>query len=384
VWIKDSDVMINRLTVLSIAVVLLMSLSVSAQSSQTFTAGGVTYTVEKLTDANYPVALAYAPDGRLFYTEKISGNVRVISADGVLQAEPVITLAVDSLVERGLLGIAIDPAYDDNGYIWVFRTAPGTPRDYPANQVVRFTEADGVGRDPEILLSVPLVGGTLIHNGGNLHFDRRGRLYVSIGNYETPAFSQDLDVMPGKIHRFDVTEDGLVPAEGNPFEGSSIYAYGLRNPFDFDFMPADDRVLLYASENGDSCDDEINLILPGKNYGAGPNYTCGGTAAGIDMATYQRPLLSFTPTEAPTAVLVYPNPDVAAWFGKLMFCVWNNGNPSLRLVTLNESLTQVEDVEELLLGEADCRIDLAAAPDGTLAFTSVGADGGQIWTLTPR
>lgn len=356
----------------------------TAQQPQTFTAGGVTYTVEKLTDANYPVALAFAPDGRLFYTEKVSGRVRVISADGVLQNEPVITLEVDSLAERGLLGIALDPSYEENGHIWVFRTARGTARDYPANQVVRFTERDGVGSEPEVLLSIPLVGGTLIHNGGNLHFDRRGRLYVSVGNYENPAFSQDLTVIPGKIHRFEVTDDGLIPAAGNPFEGSSIYAYGLRNPFDFDFMPDDDRLLIYASENGDSCDDEINLILPGKNYGAGPDYECGATASGIDMADYQRPLLSFTPTEAPTAVLVYPNPAVEAWYQKLMFCVWNDGYPALRLVTLNEAKTQVEGVDEIPLGEADCRIDLAVDADGRLAFTSVNADGGQIWLLTPR
>lgn len=375
----------NRLSFLTVLVLAVMlCVNATAQSSQTFTAGGVTYSVEKLIDANYPVALAFASDGRLFYTEKITGNVRVISAEGELQAEPVITLEVDSLVERGLLGIAIDPNHAETGHIWVFRTAPGTARDYPSNQVVRFTEQNGVGSDPEIMLDVPLVGGTLIHNGGNLHFDRRGRLYVSLGNYETPAFSQDLEVLPGKIHRFDVTEEGLIPAQGNPFDGSSIYAYGLRNAFDFDFLPDDDRTVIYASENGDSCDDEINLILPGKNYGAGPEYTCGETAAGIDMTNYQRPLLSFTPTEAPTGVLVYPNPEVSDWYGKLMFCVWNDGYPSLRLVTLNETQTQVETVEELPLGEADCRIDLAAAPDGSLVFSAVNADGGQLWKLTPR
>jgi len=372
-----------RIVAVVFALLTLCLSSAVAQSSQTFTAGGATYTVEKLTDADYPVALAFAPDGRLFYTEKISGKVRVVSADGVLQPAPVITFEVDSLVERGLLGIALDPAYTDNGHIWVYRTAPGTTRDYPANQVVRFTESDGVGSDPEIMLSVPLDGGTLIHNGGNLHFDKRGRLYVSIGNYETPAFSQDLTVLPGKIHRFEVTEDGLVPAEGNPFEGSSIYAYGLRNSFDFDFMPDDDRTLIYASENGDSCDDEINLILPGKNYGAGPDYVCGETAAGIDQTHYQRPLLSFTPTQAPTGVLVYPNPDVPSWYGKPMFCVWNSNYPSLRLLTLNDTRTQVESVEELPLGEGRCRIDIAAAPDGSLAFSAVDENGGHIWKLTP-
>ena len=67
-----------------------------------------------------------------------------------------------------------------------------------------------------------------------------------------------------------------------------------------------------------------------------------------------------------------------------MFCVWNDGYPSLRLVTLNETKTQIETVTELPLGDGDCRIDIAAAPDGSLVFSSVNADGGQLWKLTPN
>jgi glucose/arabinose dehydrogenase len=360
------------------------TLSPAAQPAR-LSVGGVAYTVEKLLDADYPVALAFAPDGRLFYTEKVSGNVRVVSPEGVLQAEPVISLPVDSLAERGLLGIAIDPAHAENGHIWVFRTAPGTTRDYPANQVVRFTERDGVGSTPEVIWSVPLTGGTLIHNGGNLHFDARGRLYVSLGNYENPADSQDLTTLPGKLHRFEVTPEGLQPAAGNPFEGSSIYAYGLRNPFDFDFLALEDRTLIYASENGDACDDEINLLLPGFNYGAGPRYTCGGTAEGIDTTFYLPPLLSFTPTEAPTGVLVYTHERVPAWQGSVFFCVWNDGYPSLRRITLDATGTQAEAVEDVPLGdEARCRIDLAQAPDGSLVFSAVDERGGHLWKLTPE
>ncbi|MCU0475729.1 MAG: PQQ-dependent sugar dehydrogenase, partial [Anaerolineae bacterium] len=99
-----------RRVMMFVGLLAVFTLSPAAQPAR-LSVGGVAYTVEKLLDADYPVALAFAPDGRLFYTEKVSGNVRVVSPEGVLQAEPVISLPVDSLAERGLLGIAIDPAH---------------------------------------------------------------------------------------------------------------------------------------------------------------------------------------------------------------------------------------------------------------------------------
>jgi glucose/arabinose dehydrogenase len=355
---------------------------VVAQSAPVLAGGGITYTVERYAVANYPVKLAFAPDGRLFYTEKTTGSVRVIGADGALQTEPVITLPTSALVERGMLGIALDPDYAENGHIWVYHTAEATARDVAANNLVRFRETDGVGSEPEVMLSIPLTDNTLIHNGGNVALDADGLLYVSVGDYENPANSQDLGVPQGKIHRFAVTDDGLAPAPDNPFPDSSIYAYGLRNAFDFDFDHATGYI--YATENGDQCDDEVNLILPGFHYGAGADYTCGGTAAGVDLRNHLKPLLAFTPTQAPTGIIVYNHAAVPEWAGRLFFCVWNDGYPSLRMLTLNDDRNAVEAVESIDLGdEARCRIDLAVGPEGGLYFTSVGPDGGAIYRLLP-
>ncbi|MFN8375937.1 MAG: PQQ-dependent sugar dehydrogenase [Anaerolineae bacterium] len=280
------------------------------------------YTVERYLLANYPVTLAFTPDGRLFYTEKTTGNVRVVSVDGVLQAEPVINLPTTANVERGMIGIAIDPHYSENGYIWVYHTKEGNARDYPANEIVRFHEENGVGSDPQVMLSIPITNGEVEHNGGNLHFDAAGYLYVTVGDYRDPANSQNLETIPGKIHRFAVENDQLVPAPGNPFENSSVYAYGLRNSFDFTFDPISGRI--FATENGQDCDDEINIILPGFNYGAGENYQCIGTTL-LDDPNYMPPLLSFTPTIAPTGIVVYDNAAIPQWQGQVLFCSWNTG-----------------------------------------------------------
>lgn len=344
---------------------------------------GVTYRVERVTVANYPVALAFATDGRLFYTEKNTGSVRLIDAEGVLQREPVITLPTSGLAERGMVGIALDPDYDDNGMIWVYHTAEATARDFPANNLVRFREQDGRGTDPEVMLSIPITQGTLIHNGGGLRFDDEGYLFLSIGDYEDPTHPQNRDTLPGKIHRFVVTEDGLQPAPDNPIPGNSLYAYGLRNAFRFDFDIIAGRIL--ATENGTHCDDEINLILPGFNYGAGEGYVCGGTARGVDPSNYLQALLSFTPTQSPTGIVVYRHPAVPQWEGRVFFCVWNDGYPSLRKLTLDaERRTRVEQIEVMALGDARCRIDIAVNPvNGALYFTTVGADGGAIYRLVP-
>lgn len=361
---------------------LLLSVMV-AQAQQTFTDDDdVTYTVEQVMPANYPVAMAFTEDGRLFYTEKNTGNVRVIGADGVRQVEPVFNATVSVIAERGMLGIALDPNYAENGYIWVMYTAEATATDYPANKVVRFAEVDGVGSDPVEMLSVPLTDGSLIHNGGNLRFDDEGYLYVTLGDHENPANSQDLTTLKGAIHRFAVEDDALVPAPDNPFEDNSIYVYGVRNSFDFDFD--DERNVIYATENGDQCDDEINLIIAGFQYGAGENYECGRYAEGIELSRYLPPLLSFTPTQAPTGIVVYDHEAVPEWQGKLFFCIWNDGYPSLRKITLDDGGGKVEIVEEMELGEGRCRIDIEIAPDGALYMTTVGADGGAIWRLIPQ
>lgn len=362
---------------LTFSITLLLALFSAAAQTDVFTDRGVTYTVERYVTANYPVALAFAPDGRLFYTEKITGNVRVVSADGELQREPVITLPVDALMERGMLGIALDPDYAENGHIWVVHTHPATARDWPANNLVRFREQNGRGADPEVMLSLPIENGNLLHNGGNVHFDSEGYLYLSVGDYGDAASAQNLDTAQGKIHRFVVTNDGLRPAPGNPFENNSIYAYGLRNPWDFAFDPETGR--LFATENGEQCDDEINLILPGFHYGWGENYTCGGTAQGVNLARYLPPLISYTPPEAPTGITFYDHEAAPEWRGHLFFCTWNSG----RIVhaVLDERRTAVEEFHEMDTGEATCRIDIVVGPDGAFYFSTVSENSGAIYRL---
>ncbi len=354
---------------------------VTAQTTLLDAPSDTRYQLERVTSANFPVGMVIAPDGRLFYNEKISGNVRVILPDGTLQPEPVITLETDALQERGMLGIALDPDFAENRRMYVVHTAIATARDFPANRLVRFVvDADNRAQAVEELWRLPIETGALLHNGGNVHFDDEGYLFLSVGDYGNPAYGQDRDAPQGAIHRFQVTDAGLVPAEGNPFgDDNSLYAYGLRNPFDFTFDPYGNH--LFTTESGPACDDEINMIVAGFNYGWGSGYDCVGEGVITGLSgIYAPPLLSYTPTIAPTGIVVYDGALFPQWQGDLFFCDWNTG--VLRRVVLSDDRTRAEAVHEIDLGDVQCRVDLAIGNDGSLYFGTVSQGDGAIWRIT--
>ena len=340
---------------------------------------GVRYRVEHFLAADFPVGLAFTPDGELLYNEKATGAVRYVRADGSRQRKPVIRLAVDALQERGMQNITLDPDYASNRQVWLFYTEQGTARDFPANKVLRFRFQDGSAHDPVEMLSVPIDSGFLVHNGGGLQFDDEGYLYVGVGDYGDALRPQNLKIPHGKIHRFQIQDEKLFVPEDNPFAGSSIYAYGLRNPFDFAFDPVSGR--LFATENGDNCDDEINLILPGFNYGYRANYECVGRKHVSGMVPYLPPLLSYTPTIAPVGITFYDHPALPEWRNDLFFCAWNSG--VLHHLRLNKGRNQVVFDRPVDLGDVLCRIDVAVSPDGAIYFGTVGDEGGAIYRLVP-
>ncbi len=381
-WMTEGIDVMYRLFPTIVLLIFVIGLTLSAQDDSPIirTQGDVAYTVQRVSNANYPVALAFAPDGRLFYTEKNTGNVRVITVDGERLPDPVITLDTSGVAERGMFGIAFDPDYAENGHIWVAHISAPTARDLPENRIIRFTETDNVGTDAEVMFATPLTNNALIHHGGNLHFDEDGYLYYSIGDNEIAAHSQDLTTPQGAIHRFEVTDGGLTTPADNPITDSTIYAYGLRNSFDFAFDPGSRRI--YATENGQHCDDEINLILPGFQYGAGANYECGATSPDSDPMTYLPPLLTWEPTIAPTGILVYDHEAIPDWQGDIFFCTWNEAQ--IVRAILDESRTQIIETQALDIGDATCRIDIALGPEGGLYFTTVGGDEGVIYRLLPE
>ena len=210
-----------------------------------------------------PTAMALAPDGRVFVTQQ-GGAVRVVK-DGALLAAPFLTLTVNAAGERGLLGIALDPQFVVNGFVYVYYTATA-PTIH--NRVSRFT-ANGdtaVPGSETVLLDLPTLGATN-HNGGAIHFGPDGLLYIAVGENAVGANAQSLSSPLGKMLR--INRDGTIPG-GNPFAGQAgahqaIWALGLRNPFTLAFEAGTGRMLI--NDVGQDAWEEINEGIAGANYG---------------------------------------------------------------------------------------------------------------------
>ena len=308
-----------------------------------------------------PWALDFAPDGRIFITEK-EGNIRVI-VDGELQDAPYLVIEeVTPEGEGGLLGLAVDPNFAANGYIYVYHTYKQASVAL-ANRVVRWQDDGSTATNPAIILdNIP---GNRIHNGGRLKFGPDGKLYVTIGDAASRILAQDLSSLAGKILRLNT--DGSVPSD-NPFADSPVYSYGHRNPQGLAWHPETGD--LFATEHGPVGHDEVNLIIPGGNYGW-PEV--GGDEVGEGFIP---PVLhSGIETWAPSGAAFYDG-DVmpASWKGRLLFAALRGQ----RIVWVNFRDPEFQHVQQqdYLFVRRHGRIrDVVLGPDQHLYFLTNNLDG---------
>ena len=218
--------------------------------------------VELPTDAT---AMQFAPDGRLFVCQQ-SGKLRVVQ-DGRLLETPFLTVTVDAAGERGLLGVAFDPAFAQNNFVYVYYTAK-SPTIH--NRISRFTANGNVAvpGSEVVLFELEPLSTALNHNGGAIHFGNDGKLYVAVGDNAGANQAQSLGTLFGKMLR--INRDGSIPP-GNPFydrtsgRNRAIWALGLRNPFTTAFQRSTGRLLI--NDVGLKAYEEINPGRAGANYG---------------------------------------------------------------------------------------------------------------------
>ena len=214
-----------------------------------------------------PTVMAFAPDGRIFVGQQ-GGNLRVIKNNQLLTT-PFVTLSVNASGERGLIGVALDPDFASNQFIYVYYTLNTSPA---RNRISRFTANGDVALagSEVIILELDALSGATNHNGGALAFGTDGRLYVAVGDNANTTTPQNLDTYHGKMLR--INKDGSAPAD-NPFNTGSpsaqrqrVWSYGLRNPYTFAVQPVTGRI--FVNEVGQNAWEEINdASAGGRNFG---------------------------------------------------------------------------------------------------------------------
>ncbi len=359
-----------------------------------------------------PYSIAPLPDGRILLTEKMRG-LTVISAEGE-QSElvPGAPEGYDDAPEGGvlrfgngwILDVAPHPDFEENGWIYlsygdrcsdcneISRQGPKPP--VSALKLIRGRIKDGKWVDEETLWETGhehYAPGTDMAAGGRIAFDGKGYLFLSFGMMPGLGYGgiQDLDRPFGKIHRMH--DDGRIP-EDNPFvntEGAigTIWTYGHRSPHGLEFDPETGQ--LWETEMGPRGGDEVNLLMPGRNYGwpiasKGVHYNgkpVSGEELGIevDLDKIEQPVVDLTPGVAVSSFVVYDGDAFPEWRGQLLVGSLKGRNLyrfEMEDGILKNRETVIEDLARIR--------DVEVGPDGDLLLLLEHAAGAKIVRVTPK
>ncbi len=350
-----------------------------------------------------PVAMSFAHDGRIFVAEK-SGTVRVVQ-NGQLAPEPVITLTdVNTFGDRGLLGIAVDPNFESNGFLYLSYTYENTPGSNFAGpktgRIVRVTVVGNTALESSKFVLVGSIGGGIdapscenfpvtadcipsdsgSHSVGGLRFGPDGKLYATLGDganfdYADPLSlrAQNIDSLAGKVLR--INTDGSAPADNPHFNGnvmanrSKVYASGVRNAFRFNFSP--NSGALYVGDVGWSSREEVNKIISGANYGwpcwEGTVLTIHNCSASTTNPIYEYPHNEFGAGSITVGDFAHSNAYPAAYDTTLF--VGDYAQNWIKRLVLNENdeFVSIHD----FMDDPDGPVDISAGPDGSIYYLSI-------------
>ncbi len=351
----------------------------SSDASLTQAVGTATYSIPGFSDTavvsglSQPTAFTWTPDGRMLILEK-AGRVRIV-VDGVLQGTAAldISASVDSGVEKGLLGICLDPGFAINGHVYLYYT-----NLVPQNRISRFTMSGDTlvpGTESVILDHIDATNGN--HNGGHVAIGPDGKLWTAPGDSGTGgAKSQNLAVgsFNGKVLRMELNGSA---AAGNPFladpsKEPRIWAYGFRNPFRFTFRPGNGS--LYVADVGEASREELDVVTAGGNYGWPlAEGTLGGCAGCIP------PVFEYDHTVGQTIIggvfvtgAAYP-PFLR---GKYLF--GDYASSWIRYLEFSASDTLIGTLQSFA-SSAQGPVHFATGPDGAVYYAAINA--GQIYRI---
>jgi aldose sugar dehydrogenase len=339
-----------------------------------------TFRVETVvTGLEHPWAVAFLPDGGMLVTER-AGRLRLIR-DGELADRPVAGVPeVWARGQGGLLDVALHPEYAENRLVYLSYSKPGSRGATTA--VVRGRFDDGRLNDVEEVIEADAWGTRGQHFGSRLAFDRDGYLYVTTGDRGEMQRAQNAMDHAGATLRLH--DDGRVPAD-NPFVGrgdarAEIFTYGNRNGQGLVVHPVTGQV--WQHEHGPRGGDEVNLLLPGRNYGwpvitYGINYDGNPISDRTQQAGMEQPVHHWVPSIATSGMAIYDGELFPEWRGDFFV----GGLAGQVLARLRMDGTRVVAEERLLEGAGRIR-DVRVAPDGAI-YILLDAPNASLLRLSP-
>jgi glucose/arabinose dehydrogenase len=313
-----------------------------------------------------PWEMTFAPDGRLFFTQR-KGIVSVVE-NGTTKDWLKLDSVVQEVGESGLFGVELHPQFGQNGYVYLVYTYAVSKSPLKlVNKIVRYKENPSSKTPMFDRVILDGVDGNYLHNMGALEFGPDGMLYVTSGDHYSAELAQDLSSLNGKILR--MMDDGTVPAD-NPIAGSLIYSYGHRNPQGIAFHPETKQ--LWSTEHGPSveqgcCNDEINLIEAGKNYGW-PVIRGSQQQAGMETSKFHS---GDTVTWAPAGGVFVTTGD---WKNSFLF-TGLRGQALYRVVFDPADPTKITAVERYLHEMFGRLRNVVESPDGMIYIAVSNRDG---------
>ena len=313
-----------------------------------------------------PWELEFAPDGTAFFTER-DGKLWVIDNESTLQL--VAEFPASNTAEGGLLGLELDPDYQNNHFLYLYQTYLDITTHQ--NKVVRYTINNNQLTDELVLIDK--IPGALWHDGGRIKFGPDEMLYITTGDATNANLSQDTASLAGKILR--INSDGTVPSD-NPFN-SPVFSYGHRNP---QGLAWNENGILVSSEHGPSGErgyahDEINVIERGKNYG------WPIIVGDSNDIVYTNPILhSGDITWAPSGLLYYYSDRIPEWKGKFLVATLRGEHVMVLDLDLENGV--VNSAEKIFQGDYGRIRNLVQSPDGDVFMLTSNNDDDKILQIS--